>query len=128
MREKDLKRLSRAELLELLLVQTRETERLREKLEIAEAQLSERQLKIEKAGDLAHAVLEINGVAEAIQAASQQYLDNIIRMERETELRCEQMLSAARKEVAEIRSGVQHTDDVDDARMEEIQHLLDEIK
>lgn len=93
MTEKELKRLSRSELLELLLVQTRETERLTKKLERAEKLLSNRQLEMEKAGDIAHAALAINGVMEAAQAAAQQYLDNIKRMEQETRLRYEKILS-----------------------------------
>ena len=101
MSEKELKKLNRAELLELLLVQTRETERLRSKLAKAEKQLSDRQLQVEKAGDLAQAVLEINGVMEAAQAAARQYLDNIVRMEQETKQRCEKMLRAARRAAAQ---------------------------
>lgn len=96
MTDKTLKRLSRSELLELLLAQTREREALEKKLE-------DRQLQIEKAGDIAHAVLEINGVMNATQAAAQQYLDNIARMEQVTKLRCEKMLHEARMEAARIR-------------------------
>lgn len=86
MTEKELKRLSRSELLELLLIQTKETERLTKELEETKKLLSDRYLRIEKAGDLAHAVLEINGVMAAAQAAAKQYLDNIVRMEQEMKL------------------------------------------
>lgn len=96
MTEKELKRLSRSELLELLLVQTKEAERLQKKLDKALAELADRQLKLQKAGDIAHAALEVNGVMEAAQKAAQQYLDNIVRMEQETKQRCEKMLSDAR--------------------------------
>lgn len=98
MKEKELKRLSRAELLELLLVQAKEIEHLQAKLEKAEKALSDRNLRLMKAGSLAQAVVEINGVMEAAQAAAQQYLDNIVRMEQETKLRCEKMRSDAQKE------------------------------
>lgn len=103
MTEKELKRLSRAELLELLLVQTKETERLQKKLERVEALLSDRNLQVQKAGDLAHAVLEINGVMASAQAAAQQYLDNIIRMEQETKLRCEKILADAQTKAEQLR-------------------------
>lgn len=102
MTDKELKRLSRAELLELLLIQTKETERLTKKLEKAEKMLVDRQLRMEKAGDIAQAALAVNGVMEAAQAAAQQYLDNIARMEKETAARCEKMLIAARREAARI--------------------------
>lgn len=102
MTEKELKRLSRSELLELLLIQTKETERLSKRLEKAETMLADRQLRLEKAGDIAHAALDINGVMEAAQAAAQQYLDNIARMEQETAQKCEKMLSDARQAAAQI--------------------------
>ena len=107
MTEKEMKRLSRAELLELLLVQTKETERLQKKLEKVETLLLERNLQVQKAGDLAHAVLEINGVMESAQSAAQQYLDNIIRMEQETKLRCEKMLAQAQAEAEQLRQEAQ---------------------
>lgn len=103
MTPKELKRLSRSELLELLLIQTRETERLMKKLEEAETLLYQRELKLEKAGDLAHAVLEMNGVMEAAQAAANQYLENIAAMEQQTRLQCEALLAQAREEAEWIR-------------------------
>lgn len=104
MTEKEMRRLSRAELLELLLVQTKETERLREKLKKTEAMLSDRYLRVQKAGDLAHAVLEINEVALAVQDAAQQYLDNIVTMEQETRLECQRILAEANAEADRIRN------------------------
>lgn len=127
MTDKELKKLNRAELLELLLVQTREAERLRKRLESAEAALSDQQLKVQKAGDLAHAALEINGVMEAAQAAAQQYLDNIVRMEQETRLQCEKMLEDARKQAQQIRESAPKADDganTEHTLIEEIYDLL----
>jgi len=103
MANKELRRLSRSELLELLLIQTKETERLQQKLRKAESMLQERDLKIQKAGDLAHAVLEINGVVESTQRAAQQYLDNIAALEARTKQKCDQMISEAKAEAARIR-------------------------
>ena len=72
MKQKELKRLTRAELLEMLLAQTQESERLRERLETAQAKLADRDLKIAQSGDLAQAALAVNGVMEAAQAAAKQ--------------------------------------------------------
>ncbi len=83
MDDKKLKRLSRAELLELLLFQTKETERLQERVKELEAQLADKQIKIKEAGNLAQAVLEVNKVVEIAQAAADQYLENAARMEQE---------------------------------------------
>lgn len=110
MTEKELKRLSRAELLELLLMQTRESELLQMKLEAAKQELDARELNLRKAGNLANAVLVINGVLESTQNAAQQYLDNIELMERQTRLQCirmmdemEQVLVEAQQTLADAR-------------------------
>lgn len=101
---KRLRRLSRAELLELLLAESRETERLRQKLEMAEAALADRHIRMESAGDLAHAVLEVNAIMQSAQIAAQQYLDNIAEMKEETQEQCRRMLEKARLEAERIRS------------------------
>ena len=103
MTDKELKRLSRSDLLELLIEQTQETERLREELDAIRQELENKRLRVKQAGDLAHASLAVNGVMEAAQAAAQQYLDNIAAMEEETRRRCEQILRAAMIEAKKIR-------------------------
>ena len=123
-----MRKLSRAELLELLLAQTRETERVRKRLERAEEELAQRRLKIQQTGNLAQAVLEVNGVMEAAQEAAQQYLDNIAQMEQETRQRCEKMLAEARQEAEQIRSSVPKAAVSESKLIEEIYDLLDEEK
>lgn len=102
MTEKELKKLGRVDLLEILIEQGKEIERLKTDLEKAEAKLKERSLKIEKAGSIAEASLLINGVYEAAQESAKQYLENIenlsqkqeeicARMEAESIARCKQM-------------------------------------
>lgn len=77
MTDKELKRLSRGELLEMLLAQIKKNERLKQRLEEAQAALSDRWLAIDEAGTLAEAALKLNGVFEAADRAAQQYLENI---------------------------------------------------
>lgn len=102
MTEKELKRLNRVELLELLLIQTRETERLRMMLETAQQKLENREIQIGKCGTLAEATLVVNGVLEAAQATADHYLENIARMERETREKCRKMLEEAEAEATRI--------------------------
>ena len=91
MTDKQLRKLSRGDLLELLLIQTKENERLRAELEQANAQLEDRRLRVNKAGSIAKAALEINGVMEAAQAAANQYLENIIQFQDDTKRGCEEL-------------------------------------
>lgn len=126
MTEKELKRLSRAELLELLLLQTRETERLQGKLKQMEEVVAKRQLKVQEAGDLAHAVLAVNGVMETAQRAAGQYLENIKEMQNQTRQQCEEILEKAKAEAERIirEAEENRTEPNTDAFMEEIYQLL----
>ena len=80
MTEKELHRLSRRELLEMLIARTMENERLKEELQQARKELSDRQLIQEHAGSMAEAALRLNGVFEAADKAALQNLENIRRM------------------------------------------------
>lgn len=84
MTDRELRRLSRAELLEMLLAQIEKNEKLDKRLKAAEAALAERQIMIEQSGTLAEAALRLNGVFEAADQAARQYLENIRAMSRES--------------------------------------------
>ena len=75
--EKQLKNLSRAELLEILLEQGKENERLQDRIQKLEQKLQERMLNINKAGSIAEAALALHGVFEAAEASCLQYTENI---------------------------------------------------
>ncbi len=77
MTDKELRKMTRSELLELLIVQMEENEILQKKLDEAVAELDSRHLAMVNAGSLAEAALQINGVFEAAEAAAQQYLYNV---------------------------------------------------
>ncbi len=87
MTEKDLKKLSRIELLELLIEQTEENQQLTEQLRSLQTQLANRRITIEESGSIAEASLKLNGVFEAAQAAADEYLANVRRgVERQEDL------------------------------------------
>lgn len=97
MTDKDLKRMSRGELLELLIAQMNENEKLKRKLTKAQEYINDRQITISEAGSIAEAALSLNAVFEAAQNAAAQYLDNIKRLSGEQEAICKQMEDDARK-------------------------------
>ena len=102
MTDKELRRLSRSELLEMLIAQMKENAALQSRLELAEARLNDRQIAVEKAGTLAEASLSLNGVFQAAEAAAQQYLENIERMSGQQETICRDMQAEAEAKAAEI--------------------------
>ena len=102
MTDKELRRLKRVDLLELLIAQTRENDRLKRELAEVQSRLAERDLVLEEAGSIAEAAMRVNKVYQVAQAAVDQYIVSIQRlgaqrragwekMERETAERCRQM-------------------------------------
>ena len=79
MTENELKKLNRAELLELLLEQERENNRLRLEIRDLKGKLEDRTIKLVESGNIAEASLKIHSVFEAAQAAAETYLQNIKR-------------------------------------------------
>lgn len=80
MTEKELHKLKRAELLEMMLAQSREIEVLRARIEELETKLADREIRIRESGSIAEAALKLNGIFEAAQAAADQYLENVRRL------------------------------------------------
>ena len=93
--ENELRKFKRVELLELLLAQAKrndkqkeqmkelaqdyekEIQRQEKELQLMKEKLDNKKIIIDKAGTLAEASLQLNGVFEAAQHAAQQYLDNL---------------------------------------------------
>lgn len=107
MTSRELKKLSRAELLEMLIAQSREVAELREQLDAVVKRLNDRMIITERAGSIAEASLQLNGVFEAAQNAAAQYVENVRRqaekllsdtkikcrtIEDETQKKCEDMI------------------------------------
>lgn len=109
MTPKELKRLRRSDLLEMLLDLSKENDKLRKEILDLRQQLNDRNITIGNCGSLAEAALQLNGIFEAAQAACEQYTQNIQsrsenlqeycqQMERQTQEKCEAMLVKAREE------------------------------
>ena len=109
MTQQDLKHLRRADLLELLLEQSRENEALRSEIQQLREQQSQQDILLNNAGSIAEASLRLNGVFEAAQRACDQYTANIeklnarqqricAKMEKEARETCRKMMEETRKE------------------------------
>lgn len=128
MTNKELRKLSRAELIDILFeLQTQNENLTAENRELA-AQLESRQLQITEAGSIAEAALRLNGVFEAAQAAADQY----VRCTKDSLAIAERTLAAAKRQadtlVQEATAQAQKLLADADARMESSwsQFLLDD--
>lgn len=113
MTDKELRGLSRKDLMEMLLEQSREVQELRSRLASAEAALADRRIRLEQSGSMAEAALQLNGVFEAADAAAQQYLETLrtaaqrqetlrAQLEKEGRARADALIEAARKKAADM--------------------------
>ena len=80
MKDKELRKLSRQELLELLIEQTKRADELQERINLLEEQLDQRDLTINNAGSLAEAARRINKVFEAADRAVAQYIESVKKL------------------------------------------------
>lgn len=100
MTDKELEKLNRRQLLEMLLEQTKRADALEADLEEAcklieerNKQLANKQINLEKAGNIAEAAIRINKVFEAAQKAADQYLENV----KACSERCDEMIENTKK-------------------------------
>lgn len=110
MTQKELKKLSRPQLLEMLLLQTEKAEQLEKELEDTKNLLADRKLQLERVGSIAEAALDLNGVFKAAQAAADQYLENAIAsyqdidlLRSNTKMECDRMLLETQKKCDEMK-------------------------
>lgn len=98
MTDKEFKRLSRAQLIEVIYqLQMKQAELSEENQQLKE-ELEDKRLRIAQAGNIAEAALEVNHVMEAAQEAAAQYLEEIRILRAETEAERLQILTQAREE------------------------------
>lgn len=81
-RRNDTKRMSRKDLLELLVLQSKKIDELEKELKRVNELLNDRQIMISEAGSIAEAALKLNNVFEVVQVAADQYLDNVKRIKK----------------------------------------------
>ncbi len=109
MTEKELKKLSRIEILEIMLEQSKEIEQLKGIVAEQEAKISDRAIKVEEAGSIAEASLALNGVMEAAQNAATQYLENIKSLNDNQEEICKRKIEETDSKCAALQMSVQES-------------------
>ena len=102
MTDKEFKRLSRSQLIDIIYqLQLKQEELTAENEKLAKA-LADKRLRMSKAGNIAEAALEIHNVMQAAQDAATHYLEEIRIMRNETEEKCRRLLEKAQKDADDI--------------------------
>lgn len=106
MTEKELQKLTRQDLLELLLEAERENDALRREVETLRNEAADKRLLLDKVGSIAEASLLLNGVFSSAQAAADQYVMNVKRVCEEKSDRIRQasdIVQKAQQEADQLR-------------------------
>ncbi len=104
MAEKELRHMSRTELIEIIYALQQEEQSLQQENEDLKSQLDERVISLENAGSIAEASLQLNHIFEDAQSAADQYLLSVKEMQKNAASAGDEMISAARKKARRIVS------------------------
>lgn len=120
MTDKEFKRLSRAQLIEVIYKLQLELDQANEEKQALESELADKRLRLSKAGNIADAALEINDCFRSAQNAAEQYLNEIKALREETEEECRRILARAQAEAEALITEAKQTRGDYDSVVEEI--------
>ncbi|MBR4016779.1 MAG: hypothetical protein IKK11_03090 [Oscillospiraceae bacterium] len=109
MTDKEFKRLSRAQLIDIIYQFQLQVDELTEQNRELERELADKRLRLSNAGNIADAALEINGCFRSAQNAAEQYLNEIKAIRDETEAERQRILAQAQAEAAAIIAEAKNT-------------------
>ena len=116
MTEKELKKLNRYQLLELIILQTQQIDSLKDQLRQTQEQLDAQQIRVSQAGSIAEAALQLNDIFETAQSTADLYLQRVKQRDDqidEIESAARQKLCDAESQAARILDNAKrHADDI----------------
>ncbi len=123
MTDKEFKRLSRPQLIDIIYqLQLKQEELVAENERLTKA-LADRRVRVSEAGNLAEAALAIHNVMQSAQDAAALYLEEVRIMREETREECQRLLDSTKAEaetiLARAREGKNTVDPVLDAIVKE---------
>ena len=102
MTDKEFKRLSRSQLIDIIYQLQVNLEELTQENQKLKEELADKRIRLRQAGNIAEASLAIHNVMQAAQDAASQYLEEIRAIKAETEESCRVTLEKAKQEAAAI--------------------------
>ena len=109
MTDKEFKRLSRPQLIEIIYQLQLQIDKLNEEKQALKNELEDKRLRLSNAGNIAEAALEINDCFRSAQNAAEQYLNEIKAIREETDTERQRILKEAKAEAEAIIAGAKNT-------------------
>lgn len=126
MTEKELKKLNRYQLLELIIIQSEQIQELQNQLQQAQEQIDAQNIRIAEAGSIAEASLQLSGIFEAAQSAADIYLENVRKQTADADLIRENARQDAERITAEAAQKAAQMTEVAKALLEDAQIKAEE--
>lgn len=99
---KELKKLSRRELVDIIYQMKKNEQQMQEEIASLQDALQEKRIRIAEAGSIAEAATSVANVFASAQTAADLYLHEIACMKQETETACRKMIEEAQHTAAKI--------------------------
>ena len=99
---KELKKLSRRELVDIIYQMKKNERQMQEEIAALQESLQDKRIRVSVAGSIAEAAADITQVFSTAQMTADLYLHEIACMKSDTEQECAKMLEDARKQVQDI--------------------------
>ena len=99
---KELKKLNRRELVDIIYQLKKNEEQLKEKIASLEADLQDKRIHLSVAGSIAEAATDITDIFSVAQSTADLYLNEIASMREDAKRECERMIEEAGKKVETI--------------------------
>lgn len=117
---KDLKHLSRSDLVEIIFRLRKNEAELQTKIEELQDRIDKREAELSQAGTVEESAQKVRAALETVQGAVNDYLiavkstnEDIRRMRRDTEQECRNMLETAKAEAEQIRNSLEMPNEFD---------------
>ena len=105
---KELKKLSRRELVDIIYQLKKNEQQMQEKIAALEEALLEKRIRVSGAGSIAEAAADITNLFSTAQLTADLYLREIASMKADTERECAKMIEDARVRAEQIISGAEN--------------------
>ncbi len=105
MTDKEFKKLTRAQLIDVIYQLQLQIERLNEEKQGLKSELNDRRIRLNDVGNIAEAALEMNDCFRSAQNAAEQYLNEIKAIREDTEAQRQKILSEAQATAEAIIAG-----------------------
>ena len=99
---KELKKLSRRELVDIIYQMKKNEQQMQEEIATLQESLQDKRIRLSVAGSIAEAAADITQVFSKAQMTADLYLHEIACMKEETEKECKRMIEEAQKKVKDI--------------------------